>query len=106
MLIFLIFTIICCIAYGFIISSALRYWKSIPIWNIPLDFIPKTVVSIIIPARNEADNIIQTLEAIHSQKYPSILMNIIVVDDHSEDDTVEIIIILIKKVLLIFLCFN
>lgn len=69
----------------------LRYllgWRSILIWEIPQTFSPHTKVTILIPARNEADNIIACLQSILAQEYPSHLFEIIVVDDHSEDDTV------------------
>lgn len=47
-------------------------------------------VSIIIPARNEAENIGDCLRAIEGQNYPKELLEVIVVDDHSEDQTAEI----------------
>jgi cellulose synthase/poly-beta-1,6-N-acetylglucosamine synthase-like glycosyltransferase len=46
-----------------------------------------THVTIIIPARNEAENIVNCLEAVVNQNYPENLMEIIVVDDHSSDNT-------------------
>ena len=48
-------------------------------------------VSIIIPARNEEDNIGRCLDSLLKQDYPSELMEIIVVDDQSTDRTAEII---------------
>lgn len=45
-------------------------------------------VSVLIPARNEADNIIPLLESIKEQDYQNI--EVIVLDDHSEDDTYSI----------------
>jgi glycosyltransferase involved in cell wall biosynthesis len=44
-------------------------------------------ISVIIPARNEADNIQECLEAIFSQSYPP--YEVLVVDGNSTDDTVE-----------------
>lgn len=52
---------------------------------------PKTLVSIIIPARNEEAYIGKLLNDILSQYYPTHLMEVIVVDDHSTDKTPEII---------------
>lgn len=49
-----------------------------------------TKVSVIIPARNEAQHIAKILTDITDQLYPTALTEIIVVDDFSEDDTVEI----------------
>jgi len=54
------------------------------------NFIPKTKVSVIIPARNEEANIKALLEDILVQFYPPNLIEIIVVDDHSTDKTAEI----------------
>lgn len=62
-----------------------------PLWNVPTNFTPKTKVSILIPVRNEADYIGLCLNAILKQKYPSNLVEIIVINDHSEDDTLKII---------------
>ncbi|MCX6233038.1 MAG: glycosyltransferase [Bacteroidetes bacterium] len=44
-------------------------------------------VSIIIPARNEADCILNLLESIKNQSYPSHLLEVVIVDDASTDDT-------------------
>ena len=48
-------------------------------------------ISIIIPARNEAHNIIACLESIIHQTYPKDLFEVFVVDDHSTDKTVELV---------------
>jgi len=66
-------------------------WKALSIWNIPNDFQPKTKISILIPARNEADNIGNCIESILNQTYPKGLFEIIVLDDFSEDETAELV---------------
>ncbi|NQU06384.1 MAG: glycosyltransferase, partial [Calditrichaeota bacterium] len=48
-------------------------------------------VSIIIAARNEADNIANTLKGLLEQDYPHDSMEIIIVDDRSEDDTAKVV---------------
>jgi cellulose synthase/poly-beta-1,6-N-acetylglucosamine synthase-like glycosyltransferase len=48
-------------------------------------FIPTEKVSVIIPFRNEENNIIKCLGGIIEQDYPAELMEIILVDDNSED---------------------
>lgn len=48
-------------------------------------------VSIIIPARNEAENITKCLQAVQNQDYPAALLEIILVDDQSSDETSNII---------------
>jgi cellulose synthase/poly-beta-1,6-N-acetylglucosamine synthase-like glycosyltransferase len=51
----------------------------------------KTRITVIIPARNEADNIEHCLRAISLQTYPKHLLEVIVVDDFSEDATVDVV---------------
>ncbi|MEJ7674182.1 MAG: glycosyltransferase [Chitinophagaceae bacterium] len=50
-----------------------------------------TYISIIIPARNEEDNISSCLQSITNQSYPKNLFETIVVDDFSTDMTGEIV---------------
>ncbi len=52
---------------------------------------PLSKFSVIIPARNEADNIESCITDILSQNYPAHLFEIIVVDDYSEDETAQIV---------------
>lgn len=47
-------------------------------------------VSVVIPAYNEADNIVPCLEAIAAQKYPRDRFEVIVADNGSTDNTVEL----------------
>ena len=51
----------------------------------------KTKVSVVLPVRNESENILQCLEKISSQNYPTELFEIIVVDDSSTDNTVDLV---------------
>lgn len=57
--------------------------------NVPLSFEKQPEVTVIIPARNEAENISICLESLLNQDYQGIL-NIVLVDDQSEDNTAEI----------------
>lgn len=67
-------------------------WKSIPNYQFDdAEKIFKTQITIIIPARNEAENIGNCLQAILSQSYPKNLYEVIVMDDHSTDDTAAIV---------------
>src|SRR3954471_7893364 len=50
-----------------------------------------TSITIIIPARNEEENIKNCLQSIMEQSYPKNLFEVIVIDDHSTDGTVKII---------------
>src|SRR5690606_5636061 len=53
--------------------------------------ISKTTFSVIVPFRNEAENLPVLLESISKLNYPKHLYDIIFVDDDSEDESVDII---------------
>jgi len=55
-------------------------------------------ISIIVPARNEAENIKNCIYSLKAQCYPEKLFEIIVVDDESEDKTDEIVLQLTAEV--------
>lgn len=50
-----------------------------------------TPVTIIIPARNEADAIENCLQSIYNQSYLKVSYEVIVVDDHSTDGTADVV---------------
>jgi poly-beta-1,6-N-acetyl-D-glucosamine synthase len=52
---------------------------------------PITFVSIIIPVRNEENNILNCLTSIYRQTYPVTKFEIIIVNDHSEDSTYDLV---------------
>ncbi|MBS1616580.1 MAG: glycosyltransferase [Bacteroidetes bacterium] len=64
-------------------------WGLQPDFKIQVDFEPSTRITVIIPARNEAQNIAACIRSITAQEYPSQLLEIILVDDHSEDQTIS-----------------
>lgn len=47
--------------------------------------------SILIPVRNEAENIVSLIESIQAQSYPKDAYELIVIDDHSTDHTIELV---------------
>ena len=55
------------------------------------DIKPKTSFSVVIPFRNESENLGVLLKSITELNYPKHLFEIILVDDASEDDSVKII---------------
>lgn len=64
-------------------------------WNELAEFSPRdqqasTKLSVVIPARNEEDNIERLLQSLAAQTYPTNLFEVILVDDHSTDNTVAI----------------
>jgi cellulose synthase/poly-beta-1,6-N-acetylglucosamine synthase-like glycosyltransferase len=87
MYIFLYITLLLLFLYGVLINYYERSWKTIPDFrndDLPAEGIK---ISVIIPARNEQQNITRCLESIQKQTYPSSLFEVIVIDDHSTDDT-------------------
>jgi chlorobactene glucosyltransferase len=48
-------------------------------------------VTLIVPARNEAENIGRCLRSLLAQDYPADRLRVVVVDDHSTDDTAAIV---------------
>lgn len=52
---------------------------------------PTVRISVIIPARNEKENILYTLQDLAHQNYPSDLFEVIFIDDESQDQTPDII---------------
>jgi cellulose synthase/poly-beta-1,6-N-acetylglucosamine synthase-like glycosyltransferase len=76
-------------AYATIILTYRREWKKVIPFRAPDGFVPDTGISVIIPARNEEDNIIPCLRSILDQDYPRERFEVIVVDDFSTDRTAE-----------------
>ncbi|MES2621004.1 MAG: glycosyltransferase, partial [Bacteroidota bacterium] len=48
-------------------------------------------VSIIVPVRNESENIRECLESIFKQNYPKNLFEVILIDDYSTDSTLQMV---------------
>ena len=86
--------LIICFSFFFIYALLILFywqsWKAIPEY-VPSILSPSVKISVIIPARNEEENIGQLLQALQEQTYPSSLFEIIVVDDHSTDATAAIV---------------
>jgi cellulose synthase/poly-beta-1,6-N-acetylglucosamine synthase-like glycosyltransferase len=61
------------------------------------EILPHEFISIIIPFRNESQNIIANLRSIEAQLYPVNKFEVIYVNDFSEDDSVELLKRNIKK---------
>ncbi|WP_425076741.1 glycosyltransferase family 2 protein [Psychroserpens sp. S379A] len=84
----LIITIIIIVLYLFLIGSfAVGFDKVAPIAL--EDISPKTNFSIVIPFRNEAENLPDLLDSILTLNYPKHKFEILFVDDHSEDESIQ-----------------
>jgi len=89
----LIFSIVF-VLYTCYIGLFLMYksgWKKIKTFSSNAETISQTKFSIIIPARNEAQNIKALLDGILVNDYPTSLYEVIVIDDFSEDETAAIV---------------
>ncbi|HEX7844587.1 MAG TPA: glycosyltransferase [Chitinophagaceae bacterium] len=86
----LIFLLILIIAYAGLVLYYWHTWKSVPYFE-PGKQATQTTISVIIPARNEEENIGQLLAALQEQTYSKELFEVIVIDDHSTDRTAAIV---------------
>jgi len=77
--------------YSWIIVRRWLVWAKLPEPTIPANWQPTIKLSVIIPVRNEAANILYLLQDLDMQTYPKALFEVIVVDDHSEDETKTIV---------------
>jgi cellulose synthase/poly-beta-1,6-N-acetylglucosamine synthase-like glycosyltransferase len=78
------------IVYFLLILYYWRSWISIPEFK-GKNQSSKTKISIIIPARNEEQNIGNCLRSIINQSYPAALFEVLVIDDHSTDGTAVVV---------------
>lgn len=79
------------LAYAWIILRRWDAWKDLPVSDAPATYFPDVRLSVIIPVRNEAGNILLLLRDLEAQLYPKELLEVLIVDDHSEDNTVELV---------------
>jgi cellulose synthase/poly-beta-1,6-N-acetylglucosamine synthase-like glycosyltransferase len=81
------------LVYAILILYYERAWKNIPVFYIQqFDSLQANIkVSVIIPARNEEDQIGICLKSLLQQTYPRALLEIIVVNDHSTDNTEAVV---------------
>ncbi len=79
------------LAYVVLMVAYIRGWAQQKEFRLPVGYEPATFITVIVPARNEQDNIGRCIASILAQNYPPHLFELIVVDDHSEDSTAQII---------------
>ena len=73
--------------YAFFFVLYIKHWKSLLYFKNTEGYAPQTCISVLVPARDEAENILPCLQSILKNNYPTHLFEIIVIDDHSEDLT-------------------
>ncbi|MBC7776590.1 MAG: glycosyltransferase [Phycisphaerae bacterium] len=79
------------IAYAALLLAYRWGWRALPERGLSEGFEPQTTITLLIPARNEAENIGLCLRSVLDGTYPPNLLEIIVLDDFSEDETVELV---------------
>ena len=84
-----IFVVALTLLYSLLILLYRRWFLELPEFQMSSEIEPNTRFSVIIPARNEAENIDRFLPSILEQNYPSELFEVIVINDHSTDETAQ-----------------
>src|SRR5947208_11712287 len=88
-MILLLTSIVFLLLYAMLIRYYARGWRSLgEKTNAPQ---AATFISVIVPARNEENNIPALLSAISEQTYPKELFELIIVDDFSTDNTAKLV---------------
>jgi len=80
-----LFLLIISIAYTILIINIFFGFHRVATFNLPSKITPKTRFSIVIPFRNEAQNLPKLLQSIDKLEYPKSLFEVILIDDASED---------------------
>src|SRR5688500_17036792 len=93
---FILIFFVLMVIYGWKVEQYRRGWLQIREFN-PGNTVPVTFISVIIPARNEQENIPVLLESLAKQQYPEDLWEVIIVDDHSTDETLPLLLNLKHK---------
>lgn len=90
MLTAILLTALPALGYAFLMLLYRAGWRKQPVFYAS-PAVPRTHISVVIPARNEAANIGACIDSLLAQDYPRELLEVIVVDDHSDDDTAVIV---------------
>jgi cellulose synthase/poly-beta-1,6-N-acetylglucosamine synthase-like glycosyltransferase len=88
--VFLIIFFFLLICYGLLIDYYRRSWNEIPDFQRNNE-VPHVYISVVIPVRNEAENIQKLFQSLSNQTYPVSQYEIIIINDHSTDETWNIV---------------
>ena len=91
MVVVYLFYAVLTLGYASLMVAYIIGWTKQKEFMLPAGYRPHTFVSVIVPARNEEENIGNCISSILLQTYPAHLFEVIVVDDHSEDRTAAIV---------------
>jgi cellulose synthase/poly-beta-1,6-N-acetylglucosamine synthase-like glycosyltransferase len=90
-MLWLLLTLLLLIPYAILLLLYRRWWSKLKTTTVPDSFTASTSFTILIPARNEEQNIARCLQSIQELNYPKELMQVIVIDDFSDDRTVGLV---------------
>ena len=90
--IYTVLAIVLTVGYAALMLRYLRSWQCLPAFEPPADHHIRTGITVLIPARNEAENIGALLgDLAAQQRIAPDLLQVIVLDDHSSDATPNIV---------------
>ena len=87
-MLWLLLSLLLLVPYAVLLLLYRYWWSKQALLQVPETFQPTTSFSILIPARNEEENIKACLQSIQQLNYPLHLFEVIVIDDFSDDATV------------------
>ena len=90
-MILLIISVLLFVGYAGLIIYYRKSWLEVPVEDAGQEHKDLPFISVIIPARNEEENISDCILSIFGNDYPRTLFEIIVANDFSTDKTVEIV---------------
>ncbi len=87
-MLWLLLSLLLLVPYAVLLLLYRYWWGKQTLLQVTATFQPTTSFSILIPARNEAENINACLQSMQQLNYPAHLFEVIVIDDFSDDTTV------------------
>jgi glycosyltransferase involved in cell wall biosynthesis len=92
MILLFIISILLIIIYTLLLLYYRIAWDGIPEFSrSKLNGQPTIQISVLIPARNEENNLVALLESVLAQTYSPNLFEVLIIDDHSTDRTAQIV---------------
>ena len=86
-----VITVILLAAYCLLIWIYRSWYLRLPLFRVDRQAVPVSSFSVIVPARNEAENVQDCIRSVLGQHYPQALLEMIVINDHSTDETEALI---------------
>ncbi len=88
-------TFVLAIAYAVLLALIVISWKKRNAYSLEMNSLETDndlpFISVLIPARNEAEYIVNCVQSVLKQDYPKNKLEVIVIDDHSSDQTVDLV---------------